>query len=176
MLGDRDAAEAELTEAIHSDALADDEPLACMRGWLAALRGDAATAETMLAGLRDLRASDKPEDQAVLGLVQAFTAAARRQPQEALRYARAALAHSGALGTSHDFLCWAWPVAVRAASDLRDTAATGELLALLDATQPGHLAAMLRPSVTWPAPALQLTTMTRPPQRPSPPQSAACAS
>ena len=144
MLGDWAAAEAELTQAIDSDALADDEPLACMQGWLAALRGDAATAGTMLAGLRDMRASDKPEDQAILSLAEAFTAAARCQPQDALRYARAALAHADTLGTSHDFLCWAWPLAARAAWELRDTASTGELLALLDATQPGHLAAMLR--------------------------------
>ena len=39
---------------------------------------------------------------------------------------------------------WAWPLAARAAHDLGDTAATGELLALLDDYQPGHLAPMLR--------------------------------
>ena len=64
MLGDWDAAEAELTQAVDSDGLADIEFLACYRGWLAALRGDAATAETMLAGLPDLRASEDPQDKA----------------------------------------------------------------------------------------------------------------
>jgi hypothetical protein len=39
---------------------------------------------------------------------------------------------------------WAWPLAARAAYDLRDTATTGDLLALLDAYQPGHLPPMLR--------------------------------
>jgi hypothetical protein len=39
---------------------------------------------------------------------------------------------------------WAWPLAARAAHDLRDSAAVGELLALLDSHQPGHLAPMLR--------------------------------
>jgi hypothetical protein len=39
---------------------------------------------------------------------------------------------------------WAWPLAARAAHDLGDTAAVGELLTLLDNQQPGHLAPMLR--------------------------------
>ena len=39
---------------------------------------------------------------------------------------------------------WAWPLAARAAHDLGDAAAAGELLALLDACQPGHLAPMQR--------------------------------
>ena len=98
----------------------------------------------MLAGLRELRATDKTEDKAALDLVQAFAAAARHQPQAALRYARATLAHAQALGISHDYPRWAWPLAARAASELRDTAATGELLALLDACQPGQLAPMQR--------------------------------
>jgi hypothetical protein len=38
-------------------------------------------------------------------------------------------------------LRWAWPLAAR---DLHDTTTTGELLALLDACQPGYLAPMLR--------------------------------
>ena len=85
MLGDWDAAEAELTQAADSDGLADYEFLACYRGWLAALRGDAAAAQAMLAGLTDLRASEDPQEQALISLVEAFTAAARRQPQAALR-------------------------------------------------------------------------------------------
>jgi len=142
VLGDWDAAEGELTQAIGADGLADDV-LACYRGRLAALRGDAATAETLLAGLRDMRASEQPGDQMALSLVQAFAAAARRQPKDALRFARATLAHTGALGMSYTDLGWAWALAARAADELRDTAATSELLALLDAAQPGHLAPML---------------------------------
>ena len=80
----------------------------------------------------------------MVSLVEGFTAAARRQPRPALGHARAALAHAGALGISHEDLRWAWPLAARAADDLRDTAATSELLTLLDEHQPGHLAPMLR--------------------------------
>ena len=144
MLGDWDTAEAELTRAADSDGLAGHEYLACYRGWLAALRGDVAAAETMLAGLPDLRASEDPQDKATISIVEAFTAAARRRPQDAMRLARRTLAHADALEISHECLRWAWPLATRAAHDLHDIAATRELLALLDAYQPGHLAPMLR--------------------------------
>jgi hypothetical protein len=80
----------------------------------------------------------------MVSLVEGFTAAARRQPRAALGHARAILAHVGALGISGDYLRWAWPLATRAAHDLGDTAAVGELLALLDDYQPGHLAPLLR--------------------------------
>ena len=142
MLGDWDAAEAELTQSAEADGLIGNEFLACYRGWLAALRGDTATAQTMLAALPDTRASEEPQDKARISVVEAFTAAARRQPQDALRLARSALAHLGALGISSEHLRWAWPLAARAACELGDTAATSELLALLDACQPGHLAPM----------------------------------
>ena len=144
MLGDWDTAEAELTQAADADGLAEHEFLACFRGWLAALRGNADTAETMLAALPDLRVSEDPQDKSMISLVEAFTAAARRQPQDALRHARGILAHAGALGISHNQMRWAWPLAARAAHELRDTTATRELLALLDSHQPGHLPPMIR--------------------------------
>jgi class 3 adenylate cyclase len=144
MVGDWDAADAELTQAADSDVLAGDEFLACQRGCLAALRGDTAAAQATLAGLGDLRASEDPQDQAMVSLVEGVTAAARRQPQAALGHARAVLAHASALGISHEYLRWAWPLAARAAHDLGDAAALGELLALLDDYQPGYLAPMLR--------------------------------
>ena len=143
MLGDWDAAGQELIQAVDSDGLADHGTVACYRGWLAALRGDAATAQTLLAALSDLRASEDPQDKAQISLEEAFTAAARGHQQDALRHARATLAQAGALGISHEFIRWAWPLAARAAHDLRDAAATGELLTLLDSYQPGHLPPML---------------------------------
>jgi predicted ATPase len=144
MLGDWDAADAELTQAADSDALTGNEFLTCYRGWLVALRGDIAAAQVVAAGLGGLRASEDPQDQALISLVEGFTAAARRQPRAALGHARAILAHAGALGISHDCLRWAWPLAARAIHDLGDTTAAGELLTLLDEYQPGHLAPMLR--------------------------------
>ena len=144
MLGDWDAADAELTQAADSDGLADFEFLACWRGWLAALHGDVAAAQAMLAGLDDLRASEGLQEKSAISLVEAGTAVARRQPQAALRHAQAILAHVRGIGISHESMRWAWPLAARAAHDLRDTATVGELLALLDSHQPGHLAPMLR--------------------------------
>jgi hypothetical protein len=55
----------------------------------------------------------------------------------ALRHARAALDHADALGISHEYLRWAWPLAARATHDLADTDSTRGLLALLDGYQPG---------------------------------------
>ena len=110
-------------------------------GWL---RGDAPAAQAALAGLGDLRASEDPQDQALIAVAEAFTTAARRQPAAALRHARTALDHAGVLAISHELLRWAWPLAARAAHDLADTAATRDLLALLDACPPGRLAPMQR--------------------------------
>ncbi len=143
-LGDCEAAEGVLTEAVDTDGLADFRYVTCYRGQLAALRGDADTAETILVALPDLRASEDPQDKSAISLVEAFTAAARGQPQNVLRHARGTLAHAGALGISAEAERWAWPLAARAAHDLGDTAAAGELLALLDSYRPGHLAPMLR--------------------------------
>ena len=144
MTGDWDAAGAELAQAADADGLAGLEFLACYRAWLAALRGEAPAAQAILAGLGDLRASEDPQDQAIIAVAEAFTAAALGQPAAALRHARAALDHAAALGISHEYLRWAWPLAARAAHDLADTATTGELLALLDGYRPGQLAPMQR--------------------------------
>ena len=143
-LGDWDAAETELTQAVDSDGLAGIEYLTCQRAWLAALRGDAATADTLLAGVRDLRASEAPQDQTTIGLAEAFAADARGQPEDALRHARAALALAPVLGISNGELFWSWSLAVRTAHELGDYAVARELLALLDTYQPGHVVPVLR--------------------------------
>jgi class 3 adenylate cyclase len=144
MTGDWGTTEDELNQAIDVDGLAGAEYLACYRAWLAALRGDTPAAQATLAGLGDLRASEAPQDKALIAVVEAFTATARRQPAAALRHARATLSLAGSLGISHECLRWAWPLAARAAWDLADTAAAADLLALLDGYQPGQLAPMER--------------------------------
>jgi class 3 adenylate cyclase/tetratricopeptide (TPR) repeat protein len=139
--GDWDAAERELTQTADSDGLTDFDRLICEKGWLVALRGDAGTAETMLAAIRDLRSSEDRQDQDLISTVQAFTAAARSLPQDALRHAREILAHAH---VGLEYQRWGWPLAARCAHELGDTATTRELLAVLDSYQPGHLAPMLR--------------------------------
>ena len=144
MTGDWDGVEAELAQAADTDGLAGHDFLACYQAWLAGLRGDAPAAQAILAGLGDMRASEEPQDQTQISVTEGFTAAARSQPAAALRHARAALSGARALGISNENLRWAWPLAARAAHDLADTAATTELLAVLDAYQPGQLAPMQR--------------------------------
>jgi class 3 adenylate cyclase len=144
MTGEWDTAEDELARAIDADGLGDVEFLACWRAWVAALRGDTPAAQAILAGLGGMRASEAPQDKALTAVVEAFTAAARGQPAAALRHARAILNHADDIGIGAEHLRWAWPLAARAAHDLADTAATGELLAMLDGYQPGELAPMLR--------------------------------
>ena len=144
MLGDWDAADQELTQTADSDGLQDYPFLSCYRGLLAALRGDAATAETMLAGLDDLRTSEDPQTKSLIALVEASTAAAHGHFQDALRYARGTLAHVDVLGVSAEDQRWAWPLAMRAAYELRDINAVRELLSLLDSYRAGDIAPMLR--------------------------------
>ncbi len=142
-LGEWDAAEETFTQAVEADGLAGMERLSCDRSLLTALRGDAGTAQTIVAALHDMRASEDPQDRASVSTTEAFIAAARSCPREALDHARSALAHAEALRISED-LCWAWPLAARAALEFGDTAAARDLLVLLDSYQPGYLAPMLR--------------------------------
>ena len=144
LLGDWDAAAEELTQAMDSGGLAGIEHFAAFAGWLAALRGDATAAEALLAGLPVVRASESPQDQAIISVAEAFTAAAAGRPEDALRCARATLAQADALGLRHEALRWAWPLAARSADELGDTATARELLSQLDSHPPGHLAPMLR--------------------------------
>ena len=141
-LGDWDAAENELSQAMDADGSAD--ILSAHKGWLAALRGDAANAESEVAGLRDMRASEGPQDQVTVLIVQAFTAAARGQLEKALEHTQAMLGHVGAIGVGHECIRWGWPLAARAAHELGDTAAIQDLLTVLDGYPAGYLAPMLR--------------------------------
>ncbi|MGB6453138.1 MAG: AAA family ATPase [Streptosporangiaceae bacterium] len=144
MTGDWDTAHAELDRGAEANGLADDEFVAVIRGWLAALRGDTGTALDTLAAMPGLLASEDPQDQASVDTVRALSSAAAGRPAEALAHARAVIARADVLGISHDTVRWAWPVAVRAADELADTAATTQLLAQLDLAEPGHLPPMLR--------------------------------
>jgi class 3 adenylate cyclase/tetratricopeptide (TPR) repeat protein len=144
MLGHWDAADQELTQTADADGMQEYPFLSCYRGLLAALRGDPATAETMLAGLGDLRTSEDLQTKSLISLVEASTAAARRQHEAALRHARGTLVYADVLGVSAEDQRWAWPLAARAAHELADFAAVRDLLSLLDSYQPGQIAPMLR--------------------------------
>jgi class 3 adenylate cyclase/tetratricopeptide (TPR) repeat protein len=139
-LGDWDAAEEQLIRTMEADGLSGNDYLVSYVAWLAALRGDAERAAEM----RELRSSEDLQDKVFVGMVDAFAAAALGKPQDALRHARASVAHSGPLGIAFGDTGWAWPLAARVAHELGDAAAAGELLAQLDAHPPGHVPARLR--------------------------------
>jgi class 3 adenylate cyclase/tetratricopeptide (TPR) repeat protein len=143
-LGDWDAANAELIQATTSGELPETWQTTLHVAELAALRGDTATAEAMLATVRDLPVvSEQPQSQTFLSETEAFAAAARGEPKDVLRYTRRALVHVEVVG--FDFMTWTWTFAARAAFALEDHAAVHELLAMLDSRPPGHVPPMLRP-------------------------------
>jgi hypothetical protein len=142
-LGEWDAAETEITQALASGEVPESEYITMQLAELVAARGDAAAAETMLATLQDLRASEEPQLQAALSGLDAFVAVARGEPENALRHARDGFVHLDALG--FNYMAWTWALAMRAAFELADHAAVRELLAMLDSRPPGRVPAMLRP-------------------------------
>ncbi len=144
MLGHWDAADQALTQTADAEGLQEYPHVSCYRGLLAALRGDPATAEAILAGLGDLRTREDMQTKSLISLVEAAAAAGRRQYEAALRHARGTLVYADVLGVSAEDQRWAWAVAARAAYELADFAAVRELLSLLDSNQPGQIAPMLR--------------------------------
>jgi tetratricopeptide (TPR) repeat protein len=144
LTGDWDAAEAELTHAVTADGLDDAEHVSCYAGWLAALRGDYRASENALELLPNLRSSEDPQDTAMVGVMEAFTAVARGRPHDAVRHARGVLASAGVIGIGHEFVRWAWSLAARYAHEPGGTAASRELFDLLDSHPAGHLPPMLR--------------------------------
>ena len=143
MLGDWDAAQEELIRAEDSDGLGAFDYVISQHGLIAALRGDAETAQARLAALGSMRTSEDAQEKAQISILTAFLAVARRKPKEALRHARAALELADALGMAGDTVRWAWPLAARMAIDLGDISITKELLPMLDARQPGQLSRVL---------------------------------
>ena len=142
-LGDWDAAEAELKQAITAGELSESGHISLQFAELAALRGDAAAAEAMMATIQDLHVSEEPQHQSSVSSLEASVAAARGEPENVLRHARDSFVHLDALGFRS--VAWSWTQAVRAAFELGDYAAVRELLAMLDSVPPGHVPRMLRP-------------------------------
>ena len=143
MLGDWDAAEAEVSTVADADGVAGFDYVVGYRGLIAALRGDIATAQDCLNALGDLRRSEDAQDKATVSIVEAFTAAASGQREVALRHARATLSLADTLGMTADNIRWAWPLAARTAFDLGDVDATAELLAMVDDRLPGQFSPLL---------------------------------
>jgi class 3 adenylate cyclase/predicted ATPase len=142
-LGDWDAAEAEVKQAIASGELPESDHTTMQLAELAALRGDAAAAEAMLGTLQDLRVREEPQDQVTLSVLSAYVAVARGEPENGLRFAHEAFVHLEAVG--FNYIARVWTVAMRSAFELTDHATVRELLTMLDSRPPGHIPPMLRP-------------------------------
>jgi tetratricopeptide (TPR) repeat protein len=143
-MGDWDAAQETLVVTAEADGVAGDDQIACYLALLHALRGDAPSAEALLAGLSELLETEAPQEQAAVGVVRAFTAAADGRSADALRLASETLEHASALGISSEQMRWCWPLAVRSAFELGDVASVRELTDRLDRHQPGELVPMQR--------------------------------
>jgi class 3 adenylate cyclase/tetratricopeptide (TPR) repeat protein len=111
--------------------------------WLLALRGDADGAASLLAGITAFDDSEDPQDQAGMLLLRAHVAYAAGDHPAALSTARAAYNYREVLSPHKDVVRWAWPLAVRAAYELRDTDATKELVGLLSDARRGEMAPMV---------------------------------
>lgn len=138
-LGQWDEAVDLLRHGVESDGFG--EPVAGMLVHASALRGDLTGANAYLAepsaGLENL------QTRATADLV-AGSVMAASDPERGLAHARKVLEASGRIGVRHDTVRWAWPVAARLAADLGHVEVLDELIAFIDAQQPGHLPPQLR--------------------------------
>jgi hypothetical protein len=144
-MGEWDEAAEMVAPGGEADAIAETVQLVLWAGVvLAALRGDGATAATLMARFTVLRDSDDPEDLSAVASGAAVTAAAQERPAEAFEHCLEALSYIGALGLAHEVVRWCWPLATRIALDHGDAEAADRLLALLPIELPGLLSPMLR--------------------------------
>ena len=89
-IGAWDDAERTAADAVEGDGAVDETTLTAV-AWVAALRGDPARAESLVAGLADLRATEDSQSQAGVALTDAFVAAARGHWADTLRLGRKTL-------------------------------------------------------------------------------------
>ena len=143
LTGDWDAAESALVAAIDTDGIDDVEEHSVARAILAALRGDAASAQRW-AVLPRIRASEDPQDRAQSALLDALIADLLGDAPGALSHARSALDNISAIGVGAELIGRSWSLAIRAAMSLGDADAAEQLLAFLDAYPVGHLPPVLR--------------------------------
>jgi class 3 adenylate cyclase/tetratricopeptide (TPR) repeat protein len=139
-IGEWDRAADALDKASHEFGLDDEDQVKSDSALLAALRGDADTARTLLTSLDHMHESEDPQDITATALVAGFADAAQNDPAGALREARVVLGQANRLGITASTLRWAWPLAARAAHELGDTNTLKELVAQLSDYPPGDIA------------------------------------
>jgi len=110
---------------------------------LAGLRGDPAV-DKDIAVLESRIASDDATSAAQLMAIRAMVAEGRGQVDEALRFGCRTHRIGAPLGLKADFLGWSWPVAARAAYELRETEAAQDLLGMMETVPAGRIPPLLR--------------------------------
>jgi class 3 adenylate cyclase/tetratricopeptide (TPR) repeat protein len=138
------AAADEVLSTSAKDGLEDHPYVRAYGAIVAAMRGDPVAAEEALPVVSRLRASEDQQDQAIVYVVEAFTASARGLSADVLLKAGELMARVETLGIGAETVRWAWPLAVRAATELDDTETVTQMIALVDAFPRGHLPPILR--------------------------------
>jgi class 3 adenylate cyclase/tetratricopeptide (TPR) repeat protein len=111
---------------------------------MAAMRGNVALATECLPVVSRLLASEDQQDQAIIYLVQAFTASAGGDYAAATLDIQHLMERIESLGIGAETVRWAWPLAARIATELDDAEAVNQLISLIDAYPRGHLPPILR--------------------------------
>jgi class 3 adenylate cyclase/tetratricopeptide (TPR) repeat protein len=138
-------AEADKVLVTGADEGFDDHPYVRAYGaMVAAMRGNAALAAESLPIVSRLLASEDQQDQAISYLVQAYTTSARGQYADAMRDVQQLMDRIESLGIGAETIRWAWPLAVRIATELDDAEAVTRLISLIDAYPRGHVPPILR--------------------------------
>ena len=140
-VGEWDEAD-DLLKGAMEDGLDDLGWITAFRGVLFALHGDVAAAEAA-SSLPGWRASEDPQEQSMLGWIDAEIANALGQSKRALALAQESLRIDHA-GMASMTLRWTWPLAVRSAFAVGDRAAVAALVARVDAEPPGHVPPSVR--------------------------------
>jgi hypothetical protein len=91
-----------------------------------------------------LRASEDPQDDAAVAIINVMRAMATGDWATALAHARFALSLTPALGIATEMVVLMWPIAIRLALDLGDGVAASEVLEIADGMPVGHLPPLLR--------------------------------
>ncbi|HET6876015.1 MAG TPA: adenylate/guanylate cyclase domain-containing protein [Jatrophihabitans sp.] len=142
LTGEWEQAARVLDEASSRDGLDTEDDLIQSKILLASFRGDADRARE-LASAADF-SEDDVQDRAARVTAEILVAAVDDRLADVVNSVRELLTVSGPLGIRHEMIVWSWPIAVRAAEDLQNSAAAAELIAALDAHPVGHLPPLLR--------------------------------
>jgi class 3 adenylate cyclase/tetratricopeptide (TPR) repeat protein len=142
-IGEWGQADATLAEAV-TTGVDDHEYVRVYRAMLAAMRGEVDSSAEVATAVERLRQSEDLQNRSAADLVEAFTLVARNRPAEALQAVQTLVGRTAGLGVAAEALRWAWPLGVRLARELGDTAAVREMVSVLDAFPRGHLPPALR--------------------------------